>query len=56
MKAIVQDRYGSEGVLRLEEIDRPTAGDGEVLVRVQAASIHLGDRILMSGSPVSIRH
>jgi NADPH:quinone reductase-like Zn-dependent oxidoreductase len=55
MKAIVQDRYGSEGVLRLEEIDRPTAGDGDVLVRVQAASIHLGDRILMSGSPFVMR-
>ena len=31
MKAIVQDEYGSapEDVLRLDEIARPTIGDGE---------------------------
>ena len=55
MKAIVQDTYGSAGVLRLEEIDRPAVGDGEVLVRVHAASIHVGDWILMTGKPWIMR-
>jgi hypothetical protein len=35
MKAIVQDRFGSPEVLELREIDRPEAGAGEVVVRLQ---------------------
>jgi NADPH:quinone reductase-like Zn-dependent oxidoreductase len=39
MKAIVQDKYGPPGdVLELKEIDMPVATDGEVLVRVRAAT------------------
>ena len=55
MKAIVQDRYGSAEVLEAQEIDKPEIGDNEVLVRVHAASIHLGDWILMTGSPLIMR-
>lgn len=55
MKAIVHDEYGSEDVLRLREIDRPSIGDGDVLVRVHAASIHLGDRLIMTGRPYLMR-
>ncbi|MEO5940606.1 MAG: NAD(P)-dependent alcohol dehydrogenase, partial [Candidatus Limnocylindrales bacterium] len=55
MQAMVQDRYGSPEVLRLEEIDRPVVGDGEILVRVHAASIHVGDWILMTGRPWVMR-
>jgi len=39
MKALVQARYVSaEGVVHIEEIDRPVVEDDEVLVRVRAAS------------------
>ena len=57
MKAIVQDEYGSapEDVLRLEEIDRPTIGDDEVLVRVRAASVDRGTWHLMTGLPKLMR-
>ncbi len=55
MQAIVQDRYGSEEVLALRDIDRPAVGDDEVLVRVQAASIHVGDWVLMTGTPFVMR-
>jgi NADPH:quinone reductase-like Zn-dependent oxidoreductase len=55
MQAIVQDTYGTQEELTLRDIDRPAIGDGEVLVRVQAASIHLGDWILMTGSPFVMR-
>ena len=55
MQAIVQDRYGSADVLEAQEIDKPDVGDDEVLVRVQAASIHVGDWILMTGSPLVMR-
>ena len=56
MKAIVQERFGSPGeVLSLEEVDRPTAGDDEVLVRVRAASIHVGDVYMIEGLPNVMR-
>src|SRR6186997_3668213 len=55
MEAIVQDRYGSSEVLGSQDIDPPTIGDDEVLVRVRAASIHVGDWILMTGSPFVMR-
>jgi NADPH:quinone reductase-like Zn-dependent oxidoreductase len=37
MKAIVQDRYGSADVLELRDIEKPTAGDDDILVRALAA-------------------
>ena len=37
MKAIVQDEYGSADVLRLEDVETPVAGRGEVLIRVRRA-------------------
>jgi NADPH:quinone reductase-like Zn-dependent oxidoreductase len=56
MKAIVQDKYGEpEAVLRLEEIDKPVVKDGQVLVRVRAASVHVGDWILVRGVPYVAR-
>ena len=55
MKALVQDTYGSADVLKLADIDRPAIGDGDVLVRVGAASIHVGDYIVMGGSPYLMR-
>src|SRR6187455_2200818 len=55
MKAIMQTRYGSARVLETRDIDKPAVGDDEVLVRVRAASIHVGDWILMTGSPFVMR-
>jgi NADPH:quinone reductase-like Zn-dependent oxidoreductase len=51
VKAIVQDQYGSADVLRLEDTPTPTAGDGEVLVRVHAAGVDQGVWHLMTGLP-----
>ena len=39
MQAVVVRETGSPDVLRLEEVDRPEPGDGEVLIRVFAASV-----------------
>jgi NADPH:quinone reductase-like Zn-dependent oxidoreductase len=55
MKAIVQDRYGSAAVLALREIERPTAKDDEVLVRVRASSIHADVWHAMRGIPYVLR-
>src|SRR5713226_2858611 len=40
MKAIVYQNDGSPDILKLEEIERPTPGDDEVLIRVRAASVN----------------
>ena len=56
MKAIVQDKYGSpDDVLELNEIDRPVFKDDELLVRVHAASIHIGDSHGIKGVPYVMR-
>ena len=56
MKAIVQDKYGlPDEVLGLQEIDKPAVEGDEVLVRVQAASIHIGDWHVMRGQPYVMR-
>jgi NADPH:quinone reductase-like Zn-dependent oxidoreductase len=40
MKAIVYHNAGSPDVLKLEEIEKPIAGDDEVLIKVRAASVN----------------
>src|SRR5688572_24256668 len=55
MKAITQDRYGSAAVLEAQDIDKPEIADDEVLVRVHAASVHIGDWVLMTGVPYVMR-
>jgi NADPH:quinone reductase-like Zn-dependent oxidoreductase len=49
MKALIRDRYGPPDVLEVREIERPTPQEGEVLVRVQAASINDWDWGLLQG-------
>jgi NADPH:quinone reductase-like Zn-dependent oxidoreductase len=51
MKAIVQDRYGSADVLELKDIETPVPGSGDVLIRVHAASVFIGDWHVMTGLP-----
>jgi NADPH:quinone reductase-like Zn-dependent oxidoreductase len=49
MKAIVHCEYGSPDVLKLEDIEKPTPADNEVLVRVRAAALNPADGHLMRG-------
>lgn len=55
MKAIVHDRYGPVEVLSLREIESPTPGPGEVLIRVHAAGVNPADWHLMTGVPYLAR-
>ncbi len=56
MRAVVQDDYGPlDEVLRVEEVEQPVVADGEVLVRIHAASIHIGDCYAMRGVPYMLR-
>jgi NADPH:quinone reductase-like Zn-dependent oxidoreductase len=55
MRAVVADVYGGPEVLRLEEVERPVAGAGDVLVRVRAAGVNAGDWHLIRGDPYLVR-
>ncbi len=55
MKAIVQNGYGTLDALELKELDKPAAGDTDVLVRVRAASVHAGDYFVLKGRPYLAR-
>lgn len=56
MKAILQRGYGSPAsALRLEDIDKPEVGAGEVLVRVRATSVNSGDWRQVRANPFFIR-
>jgi NADPH:quinone reductase-like Zn-dependent oxidoreductase len=55
MKAVVARRYGPPEVLEYTDVDRPVVGDGDVLVRVRAASVHPGDYFVMTGVPSIVR-
>lgn len=55
MQAIVQDRFGTADVLRLETVERPTIASTEVLIEVHAAGVDRGTEHLMTGLPYLIR-
>jgi NADPH:quinone reductase-like Zn-dependent oxidoreductase len=55
MKAIVQPHYGSPDVLQLRDVDKPVVKAEEVLVRVRAAAVNIGDWHLMRGQPYVVR-
>ena len=50
MKAYQIDDFGGPEVFRQSEVERPTAGPGEVLVRVVATSVNPVDCKLRGGS------
>lgn len=52
MKAIAQDVYGEADVLSLRDVDVPSPGPREVLVRVRAAGVDMGVWHYMSGMPI----
>jgi len=52
MKAIVYRNYGSPDVLRCEDVEKPSPGDDEVLIRIRAAAANPLDYHLMGGAHI----
>ena len=55
MNAIVQTAYGSADVMEKRQVDCAAPADGQVLVRVKAASLAAGEYFGMRGRPFPIR-
>ena len=50
VKAVRYDEFGGIDVLRVEEVERPVPGDGQVLVRVKAAGINISEAVIRTGA------
>jgi NADPH2:quinone reductase len=50
MKAIVVHEFGAPEVLKLEEIEKPVPGPGQLLVRIRAAGVNPADTYMRSGN------
>ena len=51
MLAAVSRRYGGPDVVTVTDVPRPEPGDGEILVRVRAATVGVVDGLARRGSP-----
>ena len=55
MRAAVHTRYGPPEVVRVMEVERPTPGDGELLVRVRATTVNRTDSATRAAKPFFMR-
>ena len=55
MKAAVRTRYGPPEVVRIAEVDKPSAGDHEVLVRVRVTTVNRTDCGFRAAKPFIVR-
>jgi NADPH:quinone reductase-like Zn-dependent oxidoreductase len=49
MRAVVTTRNGDAGVMKVQELPDPVAGDGQVLLRVKAAGLNFADILQRQG-------
>ena len=55
MRAAVHSRYGAPDVMRIADIEKPTAGEHDVLVKVRATTVNRTDCGFLSGKPWIVR-
>jgi NADPH:quinone reductase-like Zn-dependent oxidoreductase len=55
MRAVIQDRYGTADLVRVRDLPEPVPADGEILIRVKAASLNGSDRENLAGRPFYAR-
>ena len=55
MKALISEKYGPPGILRMAELEEPTPHADEVLVKVLAVSVNPADWHSMRGKPLFSR-
>lgn len=55
MRQVTQSRYGGPDVLEIREVPRPTPGENEVLIRIEAFGVTLADCAFRKADPVITR-
>lgn len=55
MRAMTQRCYGGPRVLRLETVEKPVPGDGQILIKVHASSVNPADWHSVTGQPRFLR-
>lgn len=55
MKAIIQDRYGSPDILRMENPEKPEPVNDEVRIRVEATALNSADWRILRANPFFIK-
>ena len=49
MKAVVCTKLGEPNLLEIKEVDKPTIGKDEVLIKVEVAGVNFPDALLVQG-------
>lgn len=55
MRVIIRDSYGPPDVLRIQEVEKPTPNDDEILLKVHSASVNRADSHGLRGTPFIAR-
>lgn len=55
MKAIICTKYGSPEVLQIKQVEQPKPKDKEVLIKIYAATAHVGDTRIRRANPFLVR-